>query len=307
MPWGKTAIMFVACKLTKAYSGRLKGLENLKNLIMEKYNAFGHTGALLEQILKMPNLSKEKDELGKLKGTKDLHTVLKTLYNDSKGIPLFYSIYNVLGSSCSPDYFKTPITKEELETYQRECEANRKSHPEFQRDKKSEGTSYDYMLKHPGDYLMCHTAVKDVRNTERIILNFVTQRDAFEFVKRFKDLAEPTVSFKVCLGNGEVRRMLKNDKVVIYYPGDQRAIVKSHIITGLGDLKPQNPISGFYHQIQEGMGLAPETNPYWSFTMFTSEYLCEYLLGISTYQVKDMFDYVMSRLALPTDFEREEV
>lgn len=270
------------------------------------YPIKAHTMPLLEQILgtedlpdKLNTLHKELDDWNRThqdgpetdgKKHEKLH---EYLVSTGANQALYNLIYNTLGTSDCADYTKNIPTDAAIKAYIDGCRAAVKV------DEKK--WNFVDFQSNPG-YLICGN---DTTHDERIIINFKNQTDALAFATELKDYVDSKVTFKILLGNHRYA-IEKNDKIVIYFPKTQR----DHILQLVNaipaaQLAPQ--ISGFYMQVKPGVGLAAETDPNWSFTMFTAEYCMKYLINHSPTGKEEgtpataagMYDYVMKRLTKP--------
>lgn len=261
------------------------------------YPIKAHTLPLLEKILSLPGLddqvkafkaeldkwnAKHPDDKNDGKKHENLHDYL---VSTGANQALYNAIYDKLGTSrCAPYTLQIP-TQAEIEAYATACAASGK-------------WEKVYFQSQPG-YLMCSN---ETAADERIILNFRKQTDALTFADGLKDKADKNVSFKILLGN-HLEAVNKNDKIVIYYPKDRRADVLAWV-NAIPDEQLAPEISGFYMLVKPGVGITAETEPTWSFTMYTAEYCLKYLVNHgpegkesgSPASAADMYDYAMRRL-----------
>lgn len=248
------------------------------------YSIKAHTLPLLEQILGTAGLDDQVKAFIESRGgkTDDFHDYLVSTGANQE---LYHLIYNTLGTSrCAPYTLNIP-SEADIRVYLDACTATGKwAKIGFQ--------------SNPG-YLIC---TNDTAHDERIILNFKKQTDALAFATELKNKADKSISYKILLGS-QLEAIHKNDKIVIYYPQAQRAGILAWVnAIPEAQLAPQ--ISGFYLKVKDGVGIAAETEPTWSFTMFTAEYCMKYLINHSPNgKEKDtpataagMYDYVIRRL-----------
>lgn len=258
------------------------------------YPIKAHTLPLLEKILGTAGLADQVKAFiaeldkwnaehpdGKNDGTKheNLHEYLVFVRANH---PLYNRIYDILGTSRCAPYALGQIKESDIQAYVNACKTTGK------------WTETDYQ---PGSsYLMCHSATLA---DERIILNFKEQAAAFAFVNELKDKADKSVSFKILLGS-HLEAVNKNDKIVIYYPKAQRSALLA-LVDAIPDAQLAPQISGFYLKVKDGIGIAAETKPTWSYTMYTAEYCMKYLVSQTRdnnqqYNIEEMYNYAMRRL-----------
>lgn len=253
------------------------------------YPIKAHTMPLLEKILGTAGLPDQIKAFIDSRGGQrdDFH---EYLVSTGANQALYNLIYNILGTSrCAPYTLITP-TDAAIKAYMDGCKAA----------VKVDGKKWNFVdfQSNPG-YLICRN---DTPHDERIILNFKNQTDALAFATKFKDNVDSNVTFKILLG-GHLEAIDKNDKIVIYYPQAQRTDILA-LVNAIPDAQLAPQISGFYMQVKPGIGLAAETDPEWSFTMFTAEYCMKYLINHSPAgkekgtpaTAAGMYDYVMKRL-----------
>lgn len=223
------------------------------------YPIKAHTLPLLEKILGTAGLADQvKAFIDSRSGkTDDFHEYLVSIDANE---PLYNLIYDTLGTSRCAPYTLSAAKEADIKAYTDACVAAGK------------WASVGFQSQ-PG-YLLCHSAVQA---DERIILNFTTQPDALAFAGKLRDEVDKSVSFKILLGS-PLGAVDKNDKIVIYYPKAQRSAVLT-VVNGIPDAQLAPQISGFYMQVKPGVGIAAETEPTWSFTMYTAEYCMKYLIN----------------------------
>lgn len=255
------------------------------------YPIKAHTLPLLEKILGTAGLADQVKAFidSRSSKTDHFHEYLVNLYEGSKNnlsaLGLLYNfIYSQLGTSGCAQYAATPVAQDVVDEYI----------TAFRETGKWNTVGFQ---SQPG-YLICLSATPA---EERMILNFKTQPDALAFAGKLRDIADKSVSFKILLGS-PLEAIDKNDKIVIYYPKAQRSAVLT-IISGIPDAQLAPQVSGFYLKVKNGVGIAAETEPTWSFTMFTAEYCMEYLVNQTRdgkpYAAAEMYAYVVKRLTKP--------
>ncbi len=253
------------------------------------YPIKAHTLPLLERILATENLGDRVQAFIDSRGgkTDDFHEYLVSVEANE---PLYNLIYDTLGTSrCAPYTLNIP-TDADISAYINACRNALTTN-----EKKWDIVDFQ---SNPG-YLLCgNETVPD----ERIILNFKNQTDALSFAANLRDHVGSRVKFKILLGS-HLEAIHKNDKIVIYYPKAQRAGILTLVnAIPAAQLSPQ--ISGFYLKVKDGIGIAAETDPNWSFTMFTAEYCMKYLVNHSPAgkekntpaTAEGMYAYVVRRL-----------
>lgn len=264
------------------------------------YPIKAHTLPLLESILSTPGLAGHVQAFIDSRGgkTDDFHDYLVSVEANE---PLYNLIYDILGTCDSPDY-ATPFPEAAVKAYITGCMKGPWNSIILQ----NTNPPLDFRQISPemGDYLMCqHT--RSMQADERIIINFCIQDIAIEFLDQLKDHVGAETGFKVLLAYDHNRfdSVNKNDKVVIYYPKAQRGVILSEI-DRINPAALQDSVSGFYLQVKPGVGIAAETEPTWSFTMYTAEYCMKYLVNHSPAGKESttpataagMYDYVVRRL-----------
>lgn len=247
------------------------------------YPIKAHTLPLLDKILGTADLADQvKTFIDSRSGkTDDFHEYLVSVEANE---PLYNLIYSTLGTSRCAPYTLSAAKEADIKAYADACAAAGKW----------ESVGFQ---SQPG-YLICLSATQA---EERMILNFKTQPDALAFAGKLRDEADKSVSFKILLGS-PLEAIDKNDKIVIYYPKAQRSAVLT-IVSGIPDAQLAPQISGFYMQVKPGVGIAAETEPTWSFTMYTAEYCMKYLVNQTRdgkpYAAAEMYAYVVKRLTKP--------
>lgn len=247
------------------------------------YPIKAHTLPMLDKILGTAGLADQvKAFIDSRSGkTDDFHDYLVSVEANE---PLYNLIYDILGTSRCAPYALGQIKESDIQAYVSACKATGKW----------ESVGFQ---SQPG-YLICLSATPA---EERMILNFKTQPDALAFAGKLRDEADKSVSFKILL-DSHLEAVNKNDKIVIYYPKAQRSAVLT-IVSGIPDAQLAPQVSGFYLKVKDGIGIAAETEPTWSFTMFTAEYCMKYLVNQTRdgkpYAAAEMYAYVVKRLTKP--------
>lgn len=247
------------------------------------YPIKAHTLPLLDKILGTAGLADQvKAFIDSRSGkTDDFHEYLVSVEANE---PLYNLIYNTLGTSGCARYAATPVAQDVVDEYI----------AAFRETGKWNTVGFQ---SQPSGYLMCHSATP---TDERMILNFEEQTAALNFTNILRNKVSADVSFKVLLSyKGTLPNVSKNDKIVIYYPKAERVN-----LLALVDVIPESslsaPVSGFYLKVKDGVGIAAETEPTWSFTMFTAEYCMKYLVNQTRdgkpYAAAEMYAYVVKRL-----------